>query len=467
MSQLIERLRDALPGDAVLTGDAIGEDYTHDECLNVPAQRPAVVVRPGNTDEVAAVLRIAQETRTPVTTRGAGTGLSGAAIPTADSILLSTERMKRVIEIDTDNHIAVVEPGVTLGELDEAAAPHGLVYPIQPGESSASLGGNVATNAGGMRAVKYGVTRNQVLGLTAVLPGGDVIECGGKFVKTSSGYDLTQLIIGSEGTLAVVTRIILKLVPRLTHRASLLAPFESVEQVTRAVPRLVQSGTSPLFVEYIDALSMAGVLGRAKIDLGIPNEVREKAMAYVLVVLENGHEARNQEDLETVGELCVEHGALDVYLLPKNQASKLIQGREDSFWAGKEAGLDDQVDVVVPRAKLSEYMAAVQGIAGETGSLVVGTGHAGDGNVHLGIFQPDDAVRSKLLDRLFDLGVEMGGVVSAEHGIGLAKRPYYVARENPAKLALMRRIKQAFDPFGLMNPGKVFELDAETPRAAE
>ncbi len=457
VESLCAQLRELLPAADVLLGERIKDDYAHDECLNLHGNRPALVVRPATTEQVAGVMRLAQTQRVPVTVRGAGTGLSGACIPSEGGLLLSTERMKRVLEIDVENHVAVVEPGVTLGELDEATLPFGLCYPIQPGEASATLGGNIATNAGGMRAVKYGVTRHQVLGLQAVLPGGEVIECGGKFVKSSSGYDLTQLIVGSEGTLAVVTRIILKLVPRLAHRTSLLCPFESLEQVTRAVPKLVQSGLAPLFVEYLDALSMAGVLQRQQLDLGIPEAVKSKALAYLLIELESVSDARNLEDAETLGGLCVECGAMDVYVLPRNQAGKLIKGREESFWAGKQAGLNDQVDVVVPRARLSDFMRETHRIAGEAGTLIVGTGHAGDGNVHLGIFQPDEALRAKVMSALFDLGARMGGVVSAEHGIGLAKKKYFVQRESPAKIALMQRIKLAFDPHGIMNPGKVFD----------
>ena len=459
MENVITQLRTVLAADQVLSGDQIGDDYAHDECLNIGGTRPALVVRPATTEQVSAVLELCQRHRLPVTVRGSGTGLSGGCIPAQGSLVLSTERMKKIVEVDTENHIAVVQPGVTLGELDEATHPLGLSYPIQPGEQSASLGGNVATNAGGMRAVKYGVTRNQVLGLQLVLPGGEVIDCGGKFVKASSGYDLTQLVIGSEGTLGVVTQVTLKLVPRLIHHQCLLAPFENVEQITRAVPKIVQSGVGPLFVEYMDALSMAGVLSRQKIDLGIPEDVRSRALAYLLIVVESASEARNAEDVEQLGTLCIEHGACDVYVLPKNQAGKVIQGREESFWAGKAAGLSDQVDVVVPRAQLAVFMAESQRIASETQSLIVGTGHAGDGNVHLGIFQPDEAVRSKVMNAIYDASQKLGGIVSAEHGIGLAKKPYYTAREQPAKLALMRRIKLAFDPLGIMNPGKVFDLD--------
>jgi glycolate dehydrogenase FAD-linked subunit len=224
------------------------------------------------------------------------------------------------------------------------------------------------------------------------------------------------------------------------------------------VPKIVQSGVGPLFVEYLDALSMAGVLSRQKLELGIPEAIRQRALAYLLIVVEGASETRNAEDIEALGQLCLEHGACDVYVLPKNQAGKLIAGREESFWAGKAAGLNDQIDVVVPRAQLAVFMATVQRLAGEHSSLIVGTGHAGDGNVHLGIFQPDEALRTRLMNAIFDASAKLGGLVSAEHGIGMAKKKYYVAREQPAKLALMRRIKAAFDPHGIMNPGKVFDL---------
>ena len=456
MSDVTQALQSIVSSKHVLRGEDIVEDYTHDEALNLQGVQPAWVVRPATSEHVAAILRVANEHRIPVTVRGAGTGMSGACIPSEGGIVLSTERMKR-IEIDADNHMAVVEPGVTLAELEEAAQPHGLCYPVQPGEDSASIGGNVATNAGGMRAVKYGVTRNQVLGLTAVLASGDIIDCGGKFVKSSSGYDLTQLIIGSEGTLAVVTRIIVRLFPRLTARTSLLAPFEEVEQITRAVPKIVHAGAAPLFVEYLDALSMIALCKRQNIDLGISEAMQQQAKAYLLIELEGRSEQENQDNAERLGPICLEQGAIDVFVLPKNQANKVIQGREESFWAGKAAGLNDQVDVVVPRASLADYMARVQEIAAQHETFIVGTGHAGDGNVHLGIFQPDDTKRSHVMNALFDVGIQMGGMVSAEHGIGLAKKKYFEAREQPAKLALMRRIKAAFDPNGIMNPGKVFE----------
>ncbi len=221
-----------------------------------------------------AIVKAAAAERVPLVARGSGTGLSGASIPVEGSVVVSFERMNRILEIDLANHVAVVEPGVTLTQLDEALRPEGLVYPVFPGEQSASLGGNVATNAGGMRAVKYGVTRHHVLGIEAVLGTGELIVSGGKFVKSTSGYDLTQLIVGSEGTLALVTRAVVRLHPRPEHQATLLAPFPTVRRIAEAVPRIVGGGISPLLLEYIDVMSMAGITAAAGIDLGIPDEVR-------------------------------------------------------------------------------------------------------------------------------------------------------------------------------------------------
>src|SRR3954451_18332305 len=246
MADLEARLSEVLTSGHVDFGAAVADDYTHDEALTGTPVRPLAVARPGSTAEVSAILRVCEELQVPVTARGAGTGLSGACTPRVDGIVLALERMNDIIEIDTDNHVAVVQPGVTLEQLDAALAPHGLVYPVCPGENSASLGGNVATNAGGMRAVKYGVTRHQVLGLEAVLANGDVIRTGGKFVKATTGYDLTQLIIGSEGTLALVTEATLKIYPRPEHSATVLAPFPTVDDVANAVPHIVRSGVNPM-----------------------------------------------------------------------------------------------------------------------------------------------------------------------------------------------------------------------------
>ena len=457
MGDIATRLAGIVGDEHVSEGEAANESYTHDESLTVTHRRPSAVVRPGTTGEVAAVVRLAGELGVPVTPRGSGTGLSGAAVATESGILVSFERMDRILEIDLDNHIAVVQPGLTLRELNEALAPHHLVYPVFPGEDSASLGGNVATNAGGMRAVKYGVTRHHVTGLEVVLGTGDVLRTGGKVTKSSTGYDLTQLVIGSEGTLALVTEITLRLYPRPGHLATVLAPYATLEEVTEAIPRIVASGIGPLLVEYIDMISMAGITANAGIDLGIPDELRDRALAYLVIVLEDRRDDRLEEDVAELAELVADLGALDVFVLPPTAGAQLIDAREKAFFAARAAGADDIIDMVVPRASMARYMARVSELAAATGSLVTGCGHAGDGNVHLSVFQPDAGVRHVLIRDVFSSGLALGGAISGEHGIGTEKKGYLAELGDPVALDLLRRIKSAFDPRGILNPGVIFD----------
>ena len=457
MSDVVEGMIDVVGIAAVSTGDAIRDEDTHDEALTATGRQPLAVVRPATTDEVARVVRIAADAGVPLTARGSGTGLSGACIPSDGGIVVSFERMNEIVEIDLDNHVAVVQPGVTLDQLDDATRPHGLVYPVFPGESSASLGGNVATNAGGMRAVKYGVTRHQVLGLEAVLGTGEVIRTGGKFVKATSGYDLTQLVVGSEGTLALVTEATVRLYPRPAFAGTVLAPFAALADVTAAVPRIVASGLGPLLVEYIDFITMDAIARSNGVELGVDEQVRAAALAYLVVVVEERRDDRLEEDVEELATLLAELGALDVYVLPPAAGTQLIEAREKAFWTAKAAGADDIIDMVVPRASMPAYMAAVGELAAARASLVVGCGHAGDGNVHLSVFQKDATARHDLIRDIFAAGIALGGAISGEHGIGTEKKAYLAELEDPVKLDLMRRIKAAFDPAGILNPGTIFD----------
>lgn len=453
MTAIIEAIQRIVGPERVLSGDRIREDDCHDESLTAAGQRPAAVVEVESAAQVAALIRWARLTATPLTVRGSGTGLSGACVPREGGIVVAMRAMDRILEIDEENLVAVVQPGVTLAALDAETARHSLVYPVYPGEMGGSLGGNVATNAGGMRAVKHGVTRHQVLGLEAVLGTGEIIRTGGRFVKSTSGYDLTQLILGSEGTLAVVTEATLRLSPRIAHSATVLAPFPSLEGVSSTVPRILRHGLAPLILEYVDRVSMAGMELHGGLELGIGESVREAAYAYLIVVLEENDEVRLESSVETLGTLLVESGALDVYVLPGPAAEVLIHARERAFWVAKAAGADDIIDTVVPRASLPAFLAAVQSAASAHDALVAGCGHAGDGNVHLSVFLPDPERRHALLRAIFTEAARLGGAISGEHGVGTDKRAHFLELEAPEKLALMRRIKAAFDPDAILNPG--------------
>jgi glycolate oxidase len=454
--EVIGRLEAVVGADRMVAGDRF-EDYAGDEALGLQRCAPLAVVLPESTAEVVAIVESAVAAGTPMTARGSGTGLSGGATPADGGIVISFERMSAILEVDAENMVAVVQPGVTLRQLDEVLAPMGLVYPVYPGEYSASIGGNIGTNAGGMRAVKYGVTRHQVLGLEAVLASGAVIRTGGKFVKGSTGYDLTQLIIGSEGTLALVTEATLRIYPRPAHHATLLAPFRTLDEVMHAVPRVVASGVGPLILEYIDMLTMGGMTRTYDLDLGVPQDVVAETQAFLCIMLEQTAEARLDEDVQSLAEQLTALGAIDVFVLPPRAGTALVEAREKAFWLAKAANADDIVDVVVPRAAIATFTERAGALAEETSTFMAGCGHAGDGNVHLSVYQPDAERRADVMRRLFAAGMELGGVISGEHGIGRTKKKYFLALEDPAKVDLMRGIKSVFDPAGLLNPGALLD----------
>jgi glycolate oxidase len=462
MTEVLAHLSKAVGDAFVLTGSQVHADYTHDEAMTARPVAPLAVVLPASTGEVVEILRTASQMRIPVVVRGSGTGLSGGCAPRPDGILIAFDRMRAIKEIDRENQVAVVEPGVTLEDLDRALAPLGLVYPVSPGEVSASLGGNVATNAGGMRAVRYGVTRHHVLGLEVVLADGTVLRTGGKFVKSSSGYDLTQLLVGSEGTLAVTTEITLKLHPRLVESATILAPFATLAEVAQAVPQIVSSGVDPSILEYIDVLAMGGITASAGLELGIPDDIKAAALAYLVVVLDGMHAVRLEEDVAALGTLLSTLGALEVFVLPSGAGSALISAREKAFFVSKAAGADDIVDAVLPRAGIPSYLARVADLAGRYGALVTACGHVGDGNVHLSIFQPDEDRRHALLDEIYGTAIAAGGAVSGEHGIGTEKLSYFLDTVDTVNLDLMRSIKRVFDPLGILGPDRLLGAPGET-----
>jgi glycolate oxidase len=432
-------------------------DDLHDESLHPEYVEPFAVVRPSNTAEVSAIAKIANRHGLAMTARGSGTGLSGGATPVAGGIVICFERMNQVLSFDINDHVVVVGPGLTLRELGEYLLSSGLRYPVYPGELSGSIGGNVNTNAGGMRAVRHGVTRQHVLGLELVLADGTVLRTGGPIVKSSSGYDLTQLVIGSEGTLALVTEVTLKLSPVLAHAATLLVPFASLDAITRVVPTVVASGLQPSMLEYLDGLTMSGVTRAASLELGVEQSVAERALAYLIVVLETRTAEQLENDVVDLGTMLEAAGALDVYVLPEQAASRLIAARERLFWVSKGVGAKEIVDVVVPRSAVTSFLEEVARVGARHSTSITGCGHVGDGNVHLAVFLPDDDERTTLMRELFIEGLRLGGQISGEHGIGRDKQQHYLALTDPTVLELERRIKRVFDPKSLLNPFRLFD----------
>jgi len=450
-AELRRDLENAFSGAVTFSGEHDPSDL-HDESLHERRREPFAVARPRSTADVVALARWAYDHEVPVTPRGSGTGLSGGATPVQGGLVIAFDQMREVLRVETGDHVAVVQAGITLRELNEHLAGTGLHYPVYPGELSGSLGGNVNTNAGGMRAVRHGVTRHHVLGLEVVLIDGTVLRTGGPVVKSSSGYDLTQLLIGSEGTLALVTEVTLKLSPVLEHSATLLVPFSNVTEVATVVPTLVASGLEPSLLEYLDVLTMSTLARGSDLHLGVDPSVAERTLAYLVVVLETRTKEQLDTDLEAAAALVSDAGALDVYVLEGAAASQLIQARERVFWLTKAAGANDILDIVVPRSSVPRFLDEVSAIAQRHESFVAGCGHVGDGNVHLSVFQGDDAKREALELDLFRAGVALGGAISGEHGLGIDKRGPYLALADPALVELQRKIKAVFDPKGLLNP---------------
>ncbi|MBW4077554.1 MAG: FAD-binding protein [Acidobacteria bacterium] len=432
-------------------------DDLHDETLHPDPRVPYAVLYPTCTEQVSQIAALASTHGIPVTPRGSGTGLSGGATPVTDGFVVSFARMNQLLRLDTLDHVAVVQPGITLRELGEILAPSGLRYPVYPGELSGSLGGNVNTNAGGMRAVRHGVTRHHVLGLELVLIDGTIVRTGGAVVKSSSGYDLTQLVIGSEGTLAMVTEVTLKLSPTMPHSSTVLVPFRTLEEVTRIVPTIVGSGLEPSMLEYLDVLTMSAISNATNLELGVLASVAEQTAAYLIIVLETRTDHQLADDIAALAFIVEGAGALDVYVLAPTAGTRLIEARERAFWVGKAAGANEIIDVVVPRSSVPTFLREATQIAQRHDAFISGCGHVGDGNVHLSVFLPDEHKRAAMLLELFRFGVDIGCQISGEHGIGRDKQAPYLELTDPTLLDLQRRIKHAFDPSQLLNPYRLLD----------
>lgn len=454
---ILERLRGAVGAAHVRTDADVCRTYGTDALQR--GQPAEAVVTPGSTKDVSAIARICHEARIPLVPRGGGTGYTGGAVPVHGGVVLSLERMNRILEIDEGNLLAVVEPNVITGDLQDAVERVGLFYPPDPASLRQSvIGGNVAECAGGPRAFKYGVTKQYVLGLEAVLPNGNVIRTGGKVVKNVVGYDLTQLLVGSEGTLAILTKITLRLIPKPPAHATLRATFEDVPRAVDAVSRLVRARVLPAALELVDGECLAAVSqylgGRALAPAGT---------GALLLIEVDGLPVQVAAEAKRVAEACRAAGATELLrAADEEERQELWKVRREISPSLKViTPLKFNHDVVVPKARVPELFVLVAEIRRRFSLRIPCFGHVGDGNIHVNIMvSPDDAAevqRAHEAERvLFEGVIGLEGSISGEHGIGFAKAAYLGLQLSPETIAVMRAVKAAFDPRGILNPGKIF-----------
>lgn len=456
---LLNLMKAAVGADCVFTDEETLSIYCHDETEDLKYY-PEVVVKPRDTESVSALLKICNQYLVPVTPRGGGTGLSGAALPVFGGVLLSMERFKKIIDIDTENLQAIVEPGVITQEFMDAVAEKGLLYPIDPSsKGSCFIGGNVAHGSGGPRVVKYGTIREYILNLEVVLPNGEIIWTGANTLKYASGYNLTQLMIGSEGTLAVVTKIVTKLIPRSENNVLMLASFAENEQACAAVSAIFRAEVIPSALEFMERKGVEWVIEFDQIKFDLKDGIN----AFLLIEFDGNDMDSIFKDCEKVNAVLEQFGCTDVLFADTaQQKEELWRMRRIMPESVKSNSVYKEEDTVVPRAALPKLINGIKEIGSRYGFESVCYGHAGDGNLHVNIIKAgmsDEDWHSKLKDgivEIFELTSALGGTISGEHGIGLVQKDFMSIKYSEIHLNLMRGIKQVFDPAGILNPGKIF-----------
>lgn len=456
--QILDELKQISGAENVLYDDESIKLHSEDETedLSFP---PEVVVKPSSAEEISKILRLANDHMIPVTPRGGGTGLSGGALAVHGGICLSMVRMNRIIEIDEKNFQAVVQPGVITQVFQEEVEKLGLFYPPDPASrGSCHLGGNLAECSGGPRAVKYGVTKDYVLGIEAVLPTGEIINAGGRVLKNVTGYNLTQLIIGSEGTLAVITKIIFRLIPLPRHKKVILAAFGSLENATDAVAKIFQKGITPSAIEFMEQAAVKAAEERQ--GKKFPNS---EAEAQLFIEVDGNYPEQLDRDIEQIAGVVEEFNPLDMVLAEDEQKVQDVWAlRRGIGEAVKSISPYKEEDTVVPRANMTKLVRGVKEISAKYGITTICYGHSGDGNIHVNILKDklDDVTWEKNIDaaikEIFELTVTLDGMISGEHGIGYSQKAYLPIAIKEAELELMRKIKKTFDPKYILNPGKIF-----------
>ncbi len=457
--RIIELLTEIVGAQGVFLDPQIIDHYCRDETTEVTG-RAEVVVKPRDTEAVSAIMKLASEFLIPITPRGGGTGVTGGAVPAAGGIVLSLEKMNRIIEIDTDNLMAVAQPCVITGDLARAVAEHGLFYPPDPASiDSCALGGNVAEGAGGPCAVKYGTTKDYVTGLVVVFPDGSTSRLGGKIVKNATGYNLIGLLVGSEGTLGVITEITVRLLPLPPYSVDLMVPFADLASASSAVSAVIRARIVPTTIEFVEkeAITLASRFLKKKLPF-------VDAGAQLLIRLDGDRKETVDRQMELLWEQVSGNGARD--MIVADSAST-----RDRLWEGRrcmreavvaEGGAKCGEDVVVPRAAIPAFVGRAKAHLSDVGIGSIFFGHAGDGNIHVELMKgelSDDEWKRRLpaaREGLYRIAAAQGGMITGEHGIGLIRKEYLGLSLDAAQIAVMRRIKDALDPKGIMNPGKIF-----------
>ena len=453
----LDKLQSIVGSDNVLTAREDLIPYAFDGTAAMK-EMPGCVVFALSTDEISAVLKLANDTGTPVVTRGSGTGLSGGSVPSGDCIVLCTVKMERILEVDAANLTMTVEPGVTTIQIAEAAEKAGLFYPPDPGSmKNSTIGGNVAENSGGLRGLKYGVTRNYVMGLEVVLPDGEVMWLGNKCVKDVAGFSLKDVMIGSEGTLGVITKVLLKLIPKPAAKKTMVATFDAMDHAAQTVSDIIAAQIIPCTLEFLDRTTIHCVEDFAKVGLPLDCEA-------LLLMETDGHPAAVAEEAGKMEELARANGAKEVRVAKDAaEAAQLATARRSAFSAlARLAPTTILEDATVPRSELAHMIRFVAEVA-KKHELKIGTfGHMGDGNLHptfLTDERSEDEMRRvhEAFDEIFEEAIRLGGTITGEHGIGLAKKEFLPKFAGKAQMRVMRELRTALDPKGILNPGKMFD----------
>ena len=462
--EIIKELESVLGKRGIITCDMdILENYSWDQAGRIWGHMPEAVVLPENTEQVSSVMKIASLHRIPVTPRGAGSGLNGGAVPLAGGIVLSLERMNAILEIDPINRVAIVEPGVITNDLCRAATEKGFLYAGYPMSTETSfIGGNFATNAGGGKVVRYGSTRRHILGAEAVLPSGEIINLGGRFRKDTWGYNLLQLLIGSEGTLAIATKLIVNLEPKPGKTVNLLACYPDIETLVESVSKVIASGKNIISCEFMDR----NLVKYTTEYLGCKLPEQERSEGYLIIQVEADNEEQLEESYEAVGNICISCGAFEVFVAESRTDSAAMWNVRQNGLEGmraKDPFASSSGDIMVPLSAVPEMLRRINSAGKEWGLELGIISHIGDGNIHPIPIKPEGmsterwAVYSEeFFEALIKEAISLGGVGSGEHGVGHVKQHIIIRSKSPAELELLKGIKNSFDPLNILNPGKIF-----------